>query len=82
MKKSIKPFLVTLLLFCFMAFGYTGLAQVQEPPHPPAEKGSGYNHGPGNDAPVGEGYAILLVLSAAYGSLKFVRMRRKESVTE
>jgi hypothetical protein len=80
MKKSLKSLIISLVISCFIAFAYTSTAQ--EPPHPPTEKGTEYNHGPANGAPVGGGVYILLVLAAAYGAYQMYRTRSRESVTE
>jgi hypothetical protein len=82
MKKSLKPLIVSLILFYFIAIGYAGLAQ--EPPHPPpppSEKGTGTNHGPAG-APIESGVTVLLAMGAAYGAFKLYRMRSRVSVSE
>jgi hypothetical protein len=79
MKNLIKPFIFSLVIFFFMAFAQTGLAQ--EPPHPPSEKGTDTNHSPAG-APIGSGVTILLAMGAAYGSFKLYQLRSRFSVSE
>jgi hypothetical protein len=79
MKKSLKSLFVSLILFCFVAFAYTAVAQ--EPPHPPSEKGTDANQAPAA-APIGSGLTVLLAMGAAYGALKLYQMRSKVSITE
>jgi|WetSurMetagenome_2_1015567.scaffolds.fasta_scaffold1682744_1 hypothetical protein len=82
MKNSIKPFIFSLVIFFFMAF--TQSSPAQEPPHPPSEKGTDTNHGPGgpSGAPIGSGMTILLVMGAAYGAFKLYQVRSRVSVIE
>jgi hypothetical protein len=82
MKNSIKPFMFSLVILFFMAFTQTSPAQ--EPPHPPSEKGTSTNHGPGGPAgaPIGSGMTILLAMGAAYGAFKLHQLRSKVSVSE
>jgi hypothetical protein len=79
MKKSLKPFMLSLFILCFMAFAKIGLAQ--EPPHPPSDKGTSTNQSPAA-TPIGNGLTILLAMGAAYGAFKVYQMRRKVLITE
>ena len=81
MKNLIKPFMFSLIILFFMAFSQTGMAQEQEPPHPPSEKGTDTNHGPAG-APIGSGVTILLMMGAAYGAAKLYQMRSRVSISE
>lgn len=82
MKKSLKFLFVSLILLCSIIFAQSSMAQ--EPPHPPSEKGTDINHGPGGPAgaPIGSGMTILLAMAAAYGAFKLHQMRSRISVTE
>ncbi len=72
MKKTVKLFVLSTLLICFMAIAQSSLAQ--GPPPPPSgvgAKGSSTNHAPGESgAPVGNGTFILVALAAAYAGKK------------
>ena len=80
MKKTVKLFVFTTLLICFMAIAQSSLAQ--GPPPPPSgvgAKGSSTNHAPGESgAPIGNGTFILVALAAAYAGKKAYKVKSEE----
>lgn len=71
-KNNIIGIFLVLTLFFITS---VSLAQTQAPP-PPAHGGSDTTVN-GGSAPIGEGFVLLVLLGAAYGSRKAYNMRRK-----
>ncbi len=72
MKKTVKIFVFsTLLFFCATV---SQNSKAQPPPPPPAEKGSNENQTP-SEAPIGNGTFMLLTLAMAYAGRKVYVVR-------
>ncbi|MCX6303792.1 MAG: hypothetical protein NT040_02385 [Bacteroidetes bacterium] len=75
MKKSIQPFVFSLMLLGLVTFSQ--VASAQAPPPPPAEKGSNTNKAPGGGAPIDATLAVSLAMIAAFGAWKMLSLHKK-----
>ena len=76
MKKTVKIFVFSVLLFCCTTVSQS----IQAQPHPPTDKGMGNNQATGAAAPVGNGTFLLLTLAMAYAGRKVYKIRANPSV--
>ena len=79
MKKSLKPFILPLIIIGFMALSQISLAQAPPPP-PSGSKGSGSNKAPGGGAPVDGGLMVSLAMVAGFGAWKLFRAAQRKMV--
>ncbi len=75
MKKTVKIFIFSVLLFCCTTVSQS----IQAQPHPPSDKGTGNNQATGASAPVGNGTFLLLTLAMAYAGRKVYELRANRS---
>ena len=79
MLKSIKPYLLVVILSLVFTTVSVNNALSQPPPPPPGGgTGTGHNLNVNQGAPLGEGIWILLTMAISYGLHTY--MRRKENV--
>lgn len=69
MKKTIK-------IFCLAIFlSVTSLGIAQGPPDPDPDPSGNGDNGIGGSAPIGNGIGILMILGAAYGTRKTLKIK-------
>lgn len=81
MRKHIFRFLGLLILIAGFTLTTPVMGQNGDPPPPPAQHGETGNQPVGGGAPIGEGLAILTLLSAGYGARKWY-LKHKRTLAE
>ena len=75
MQKMIK---ITIISFVFGLVFLLPLGVNADPPGMPGNHGSNGDAPPGGGAPIGSGIAMIIAMSAAYGSKKLYQIKQAE----